>query len=106
MKHDPHIRERLPNRRASTVFEVQALGLRFTVAVSRYSDGRPAEIFITSHRAGNAAGIMASDAAICASLALQFGCPVEVLRKALSRDSAGRATSPLGLGLDLSGEEP
>ena len=100
------MRDRLPDRRASTTFEVDALGLRFTVSVSRYSDGQPAEIFVTNHRAGSAAGILASDAAISASLALQFGCPVEVLRKALSRDSAGRATSPLGLGLDLSGEEP
>jgi ribonucleoside-diphosphate reductase alpha chain len=92
-------RERLPNRRASTVFEVQALVLRFTVAVSRYSDGRR-----TNHRAGSAAGIMDSDTAICASLALQFGCPVEVRREALSRDSAGRATSSLGVGLILSDE--
>jgi ribonucleoside-diphosphate reductase alpha chain len=97
-------RVRLPARRASTTFEVEALGLRFTVSASRYPDGQPAEIFVTNHRAGSAAGIMASDAAIAASLALQFGCPVDVLRKALSRDSAGRATSPLGVGLDLLGD--
>jgi hypothetical protein len=93
-------RLRLPNRRASTTFEVEALGLRFTVSASRYPDGQPAEIFITNHKAGSAAGIMASDAAIAASLALQFGCPVDVLRRALSRDSAGRASSPLGRALD------
>jgi hypothetical protein len=95
------MRERLPDRRASTTFEVEALGLGFTVTVSRYSDDRPAEIFITNHRAGSAASIMASDAAICASLALQHNCPVDVLRKALSRDSQGNATSPLGCALDL-----
>src|SRR5262245_5626972 len=94
-------RERLPSRRASEVFEVQAMGLRFTVSISKYSDDRPAEIFITNHRAGSAAGIMASDAAIAASLALQFGCPAEILRRALSRDSQGRASSPLGCALDL-----
>src|SRR5262245_31681521 len=94
-------RERLPNRRASELLEVQALRLPFTVSMSKYSDGRLAEIFITNHRAGSAAGILASDAAIAASLALQFGCPVDVLRKALSRDSAGRATSPLGIALDI-----
>jgi ribonucleoside-diphosphate reductase alpha chain len=99
-------RVRLPNRRQSETFEVQALGLRFTVSASRYPDGKPAELFITNHRAGSAAGIMASDAAIAASLALQFGCPVDVLRKALSRDSAGRATSPLGIGLDTLGDSP
>jgi ribonucleoside-diphosphate reductase alpha chain len=43
---------------------------------------------------------MASDAAIAASLSLQFGCPAEVLRKALKRDGQGRALSPLGVALD------
>ena len=94
-------RERLPNRRASELFEVQALALRFTVSVSKYPDDRLAEIFITNHRAGSAAGILASDAAICASLALQFGCPAETLAKALSRDAHGRPTGPLGCALDL-----
>jgi hypothetical protein len=99
-------RHRLENRRANTTFDVEALGLRFTVSASRYPNGQPAEIFVTNHRAGSAAGIMASDAAIAASLALQFGCPIDVLRKALSRDSAGRPTSPLGVGLDLLGDGP
>jgi ribonucleoside-diphosphate reductase alpha chain len=43
---------------------------------------------------------MASDAAIAASLALQFGCPAEVLRRALKRDGQGKASSPLGVALD------
>ena len=95
------MRERLPNRRGSELFEVESFELPFTVGVSKYSDGRLAEVFITNHRATSAAGIMASDAAIAASLALQFGCPVDVLRRALSRDGNGKATSPLGLALDL-----
>jgi ribonucleoside-diphosphate reductase alpha chain len=95
------MRERLPNRRGSELFEVESFELPFTVGVSKYADGRLAEVFITNHRATSAAGIMASDAAIAASLALQFGCPVDVLRKALSRDSQGNATSPLGVALDL-----
>jgi len=48
-------RERLPNRRASELFEVQALALRFTVSVSKYPDDRLAEIFITNHRRCNSA---------------------------------------------------
>lgn len=39
-------RERLPNRRASTGFDIEALGLRYHVSVSRFDDGRLAEIFI------------------------------------------------------------
>jgi ribonucleoside-diphosphate reductase alpha chain len=100
------MRERLPNRRASELFEVESFRLPFTVGVSNYPDGRLAKIFITNHRATSAAGIMASDAAIAASLALQFGCPVETLRRALSRDSQGNATSPLGVALDLIAQEP
>jgi hypothetical protein len=93
-------RQRLPNRRGSVTFEVESQGLRFTATVSRYADGAVAEVFLRNHKAGSAAGIMASDAAIAASLALQHGCPLEVLRRALSRDSHGRASSALGAVLD------
>jgi ribonucleoside-diphosphate reductase alpha chain len=75
--------------------------LKFTATVSHYPDGRLGEVFLVNHKAGSSAGIMASDAAIAASLALQFGCPVEVLRKALSRDARGNASGPLGIALDL-----
>jgi ribonucleoside-diphosphate reductase alpha chain len=93
-------RMRLPNRRASMTFEFEVGGRRYVATLSSFDDGDPAEIFITDHRAGSAAGIMASDAAIAASLALQHGCPLEVLRKALSRDSHGRDTGPLSAALD------
>jgi len=94
-------RERLENRRPSELFEVESLKLPFTVSVSKYSDGRLAEIFINNHKAGSAAGIMASDLAVVCSIALQHGVPVEVIRRALMRDAQGRATSPLGVALDL-----
>jgi hypothetical protein len=94
-------RERLANRRASETFSFECGGLKFTATVSRFGDGRLGEVFIQNHKASCFAGIMASDAAIAASLALQFGCPAEVLRKALSRDSRGNSSSPLGATLDL-----
>jgi hypothetical protein len=97
-------RERLANRRASETFSFECGGLRFTATVSRFGDGRLGEVFIQNHKASCFAGIMASDAAIAASLALQFGCPAEVLRKALSRDSRGNPSSPLGATLDRLGE--
>jgi hypothetical protein len=93
-------RRRLPNRRASTTFAIETQGLAFTVTVSMFDSGELAEIFITNHRAQSGAGIMASDGAIAASLALQFGCPADVLRKALSRDGHGRPNGPLGVALD------
>lgn len=93
-------RRRLAQRRASENFNVEAGGLRFTATVSRFDDGKPAEIFLENHKASSFAGIMASDAAIAASLALQYGCPADVLRRALSRDARGNASSPLGFVLD------
>ena len=94
-------RRRLPNRRASTTFEVEAFGLRFTVTASHFAHGGLGELFIQNHKADSGAGIMASDSAIAASLALQFGCPAEVLRKALSRDARGNPTGPLSTALDI-----
>ena len=99
-------RLRLPNRRESITFDVDAFGLTFTVTASRFDDGTIAETFIRNHKADSAAGIMASDYAIAASLAFQFGCPAETLRKALSRDAQGRATGPLGIALDLLARRP
>ena len=41
-----------------------------------------------------------SDAAILASLALQYGCPLDDIRHALKRDIRGEASSPIGEALD------
>jgi ribonucleoside-diphosphate reductase alpha chain len=91
----------LPDRRGSITFALQtAGGLTFTATASKFDDGSLGEIFLQNYKADSTAGIMASDAAIAASLALQFGCPVDVLRKALSRDVRGNATGPLGVALD------
>jgi hypothetical protein len=94
-------RRRLSDRRGSLTFTLQASGLNFTATVSRFTDGTLGEIFLQNHKADSTAGITASDAAIAASLALQFGCPAETLRKALCRDVRGNSTGPLGRALDL-----
>jgi len=94
-------RQRLPNRRASITFDIKSRDLRFTVTASRLNNGNLGEVFIQNHKADSTAGIMASDAAIAASLALQFGCPADVLRRALCRASQGGGSSPLGVALDV-----
>src|SRR5215469_5799597 len=101
-------RRRLPNRRGSITLDLEALGLTFTVTASRFDNGELGEVFIQNHKTNSAAGILASDCAIAASLALQFGCPAEVLARALSRDSKNNATGPLGIALDdlLTGRRP
>jgi N6-adenosine-specific RNA methylase IME4 len=94
-------REHLPNRRASEHFSFELSGLRFTATASWFDDGRLGEIFVSNHRADSHADACAKDAAILASIALQFGVPLDVLRKALLRDSQGRPGTPIGYALDL-----
>jgi hypothetical protein len=91
---------RLPNRRASLTFDIEAQGLRFTCTASRYTDGTLAEVFLQNHKAGSMAGINAQDSAVICSLALQHGVPLETIRRALMRDSRGRASGPLAAALD------
>jgi hypothetical protein len=93
-------RDRLPNRRASTSFDFEVAGLRYTATFSR-AGGRVLEVFIQNHKPASQSDSNARDSAIAASLALQFGCPLDVLRRALLRDSHGRASTPLGVALDL-----
>jgi hypothetical protein len=96
-------RRRLENRRAAETFELECAGLKYVCTVGRFADGSIGEVFLTNHRVNSGAGIMASDQAVLASLAIQFGCPIEILRKAIMRDRSGRATSPIGIALDQIG---
>jgi hypothetical protein len=93
-------RERLPNRRAAESFRIECNGLVYTCTIGRFDDGRIAEIFLTNHKAGSHAGVMASDCAVVASIALQYGAPLDVIRRALMRDGRGNASGPLGAVLD------
>jgi hypothetical protein len=93
-------RERLPNRRLSSNFEIESGGQEYRVTVSRFSGGRLAEIFISNGKAGSDSDTAAKDSAVVCSIALQFGVPVDVIRHALMRDSQGRPNGPLGVALD------
>jgi hypothetical protein len=94
-------RERLPDRRASELFDFEAMGLRFTASISRYPDGRVSELFCDNHKAGSAIGTLVRDAAIIFSFAVQHGADPEAIRRALCRDSAGRALGPVAEALDI-----
>jgi hypothetical protein len=98
-------RERFPNRREAETFDVEASGLRYRATIGRYADGRLAEIFLVNHKAGSQAGIMASDAAVLCSLLLQYGVPLDVIRKSLMRDSHGKPSGPLTVVLDRLAED-
>ena len=97
-------RQRLPNRRLAETFDIEVAGLFYTCTVGRFPDGQIGELFPQNHKPGSQSDANARDAAVAASLALQFGCPLQTLRRALLRDPMGRASTPLGAALDLIGE--
>ena len=93
-------RERLSDRRPAETFEIAASGLRYRATIGRYEDGRIGEVFLTCGKAESAADTAARDSAVVASIALQFGAPLDVIRRALMRDRHGNASGPLGIALD------
>jgi hypothetical protein len=97
-------RQRLTNRRICETFELEVGGLRYTATVGRYANGTIGEVFLQSHKPGSASDANARDAAVAASLALQFGCPIETLQRALLRDSHGGSSTPLGAAIDIIAE--
>jgi hypothetical protein len=65
-------RQRLPNRHASQQIAFVCNDLKYVATISFFDDGR-----------------------------LQYGIPVETIRKALLRDPRSVASSPLGVALDI-----
>ncbi len=99
-------RTRLPNRRGSETFNFICGSFHYVATVSFFPDGRLAEIFIGNGKAGSGTDTAAKDSAVVASLALQHGVPVGVIRRALLRNAGGVASSPLGCVLDLLAVSP
>ena len=96
------IRRRLANRRGNVTFDFICGDFHYVATVSFFSDGKLAEIFIGNGAQGRFKhGQRPKDSAVVASLALQHGIPVDVIRRALLRDFHGVANSPLGCALDL-----
>lgn len=71
------------------------------MTTGRYEDGRLGEVFINASHANSALDAIISDAAIAVSFALQNGCDPDDIRRAMKRNSAGEASSPIGAALDL-----
>lgn len=83
------IRERLPNRRASVVFAFTHGGAHYTGTVSRFDDGRLAEIFIDTAKPTSALAEHVADAAVLASLLLQHGVSAAAIKHSISGPIAG-----------------
>jgi hypothetical protein len=77
-------------------------GHRYTAGLGFFETGELAEIFINvPGRSGSGIEAVARDAAILTSICLQHGASVETIRHALTRNSDGSASGPLGVVLDL-----
>jgi hypothetical protein len=91
----------LTNRRFSQTLNFEVDGQKYIATVSFFDDGHLGELFINSSgKLGSTADVNAADGALAVSLALQYGCPVEVLQKAMKRNTDGSAQGPLGAALD------
>jgi hypothetical protein len=95
------IRRRLPNRRGHELLSFEHGGIHYTAGVGRFENGELAEIFLNTRKNGTAVDVNARDAAVAVSLLLQHGCHVDTLRRALTRNSDGSASGPVGRALDL-----
>jgi hypothetical protein len=85
-------RERLPDRRPCESFDIQVANLSCKFSVGRFPNKEVGEVFISNHKAGNAADVAARDVGILISLLLQHGCAAETIARALSRNTDGSAS--------------
>jgi len=93
-------RNRLPDRRNAVTTTFHRDGASFEMTVGYYPDGKVGEVFLNADRANSLLDFLMSDAAILASLALQYGAPLDEIMHALKRDARGVANSPIGAALD------
>ena len=100
-QRDAPRRDRLPNRRPAETFAFERDNLKYQMTVGLYPDGRVGEIFLNAEHANSLLDVLAHDAAILASLALQYGAPLSEITHALKRDAHGVAASPIGAAMDL-----
>jgi hypothetical protein len=96
------MRQKLPNRRPHEVVQFVHAGISYRAGIGRFEDGRPAEAFLqASVKSGTAVETNARDGAVLLSLLLQHQCPIETIRRALTREDDQAAAGPIGMLLDL-----
>jgi hypothetical protein len=89
---------RLVNRRPSEILNFEAMGMRFTGSVSRYADGRVAEVFIDNHKAGSAVGTLGDCCQLCPAIRRRRR---RYSKGVMPRQRDGRPLGPLSVLLDL-----
>lgn len=95
-------REKLPNRRLRTPIEFEHWQKEFKGGAGHYANGEVGEVFLSAGKTGTELQIATCDAAIAASIALQYGATVEELRTAFLREEDGiKPAGPMGKLFDL-----
>lgn len=102
------VRRELPQRRYGETFELRHAGHRsaFAITVGRYPNGDVGEVFVSGAKAGSEVDAVARDGAVLLSLALQFGIPLDTVRRAITRNGDGSASSIIGAVADKIAEAP
>jgi hypothetical protein len=97
------LRQELANRRDGENFEFEHKGHKYYASVRYYHalSLDPAEIFLNSAKIDSDHDLAARDAAVLASIALQYGVPLAQLAEPLGRDADGSATTAIGRALDI-----
>jgi hypothetical protein len=94
-------RRRLGNRREHELVNFEHAGIAYTAGVGRFDDGGLAEVFLTTAKHDTGLDTNARDAAISASLLMQYGCRAATLQRALTRNADGSPGGALAQALDI-----
>jgi hypothetical protein len=95
-------RTTLPQRRYSETFELTHGGQHtpYQVTLGDYGNHQIGEVFISGSKAGSTTEAVARDGAVLLSLALQFGVPLETIKRALTREGDGMPSTIIGAVVD------
>lgn len=96
-------RQYLPNRRELETLSFEHEGVAFEASIGRFDDGSIGEIFLNAGKLGSAVHILAREAAVTMSIALQCGAPFGVLVSALPQLKDGSPAGPVGVALKMAG---
>jgi hypothetical protein len=101
------MREPLPQRRACDTHLIRdRKDQTFSLTVGRYTDGRIGEVFISAtNRVGTDLDLVARDAAVLISIALQWGIPLHSMRDAITREADGAPATVIGSAIDKLNQE-
>jgi hypothetical protein len=91
----------LPNRRYHETFSLRHWDMIYKIGFGRDSEGIVKEVFINCGRSGEQSETLARDSAILLSIALQYGIPIEAIKKSITRNVDGSPTGPIGAIIDL-----